>query len=468
MFEIEHEFHGVSLGDERLSQRFERLGKSAAENPDASFPNMFSTHAELEGAYRFFTNERVEWSQLIQIHKDRTWERISGSRLCVVAHDTTDCVFSNHSEKKGLGRVHGTHRWSQGFFGHFSLALKSDNSRMPLGLVGAKFFVRKNQRRKKLRDRKVPNGPQNESYRWLEQVIRVEQENTVGVPLVHVMDRAGDSYELFDGLRQRNSRFVIRICRDRNLGVDEECDKLFEALGEAQAIVCREVPISRRRACKEKNKKRLYPPREKRLARLHFTAKTVTIPRSKGLSTQYSPSLTLNFIHVWEKDPPKDMEPVDWKLVTTEPIEMGAEVEQIVDYYRSRWVIEEYFKAIKTGCQFQKRQQEDLHALLNVLAVFLPIAWWLLAVRTLAKTEQIISSEGWINPIQKRLLEAKYPDLENTLTTLTAVLNAIARLGGHIKYNGPPGWQILFRGYEKLLLMEAGHYLLASSIRCDK
>ena len=35
-------------------------------------------------------------------------------------------------------------------------------------------------------------------------------------------------------------------------------------------------------------------------------------------------------------------------------------------------------------------------------------------------------------------------------------MNAIAQMGGHLKHNGLPGWQVLARGYEKLLLIEEG------------
>ena len=33
---------------------------------------------------------------------------------------------------------------------------------------------------------------------------------------------------------------------------------------------------------------------------------------------------------------------------------------------------------------------------------------------------------------------------------------AIARLGGHIKNNGEPGWIVLGRGFQDLLLLEIG------------
>jgi hypothetical protein len=39
---------------------------------------------------------------------------------------------------------------------------------------------------------------------------------------------------------------------------------------------------------------------------------------------------------------------------------------------------------------------------------------------------------------------------------------AIARLGGHIKNNGDPGWIVLGRGFDALLLLELGATLAIS------
>lgn len=42
------------------------------------------------------------------------------------------------------------------------------------------------------------------------------------------------------------------------------------------------------------------------------------------------------------------------------------------------------------------------------------------------------------------------------MRSLKQVLLAIAAIGGHIKYNGDPGWLTLSRGYTHLLLLTAG------------
>jgi IS4 transposase len=39
--------------------------------------------------------------------------------------------------------------------------------------------------------------------------------------------------------------------------------------------------------------------------------------------------------------------------MTTEAVETAEQVAAVVDAYRARWLIEEFFKALKTGCGFE-------------------------------------------------------------------------------------------------------------------
>src|SRR5206468_1943875 len=84
-------------------------------------------------------------------------------------------------------------------------------------------------------------------------------------------------------------------------------------------------------------------------------------------------------------DPPAGEVPVEWILATSEPIETEAQVLAIIDRYRARWPIEEFFKAINTGCAFEARQLESLDALLIALSLMMPIATNMLLLRTLER-----------------------------------------------------------------------------------
>ena len=176
--------------------------------------------------------------------------------------------------------------------------------------------------------------------------------------------------------------------------------------------------------------------------------------------------LTINVVRVWEANPPPGESPIEWKLLTSEPIESPEDVEEIVDKYRRRWLIEEYFKALKTGCAFEKRQLESLSALEKALAIFLPIAWRLLLLRDLSRAVPTAPASFLLTSTQLEILKALAEKPLTDEPSMEDVAYAIARLGGHLKRNGPPGWQTLGHGFRNLLQAEVGWK--AHQKRCDQ
>ena len=124
------------------------------------------------------------------------------------------------------------------------------------------------------------------------------------------------------------------------------------------------------------------------------------------LKSSLAASLRLHAVRVREVETHGDHEPVERRLLTTEPIESPADVERILDVYRTRWLIEEYFKALETGCAIQQRQLESKHALLNALALFIPIAWRLLRLRTLARGDAEAPATEALTAVQVEVLVA--------------------------------------------------------------
>jgi hypothetical protein len=130
----------------------------------------------------------------------------------------------------------------------------------------------------------------------------------------------------------------------------------------------------------------------------------------------------------------------------------------VVDAYRGRWVIEEYFKALKTGCAIERRQLESAHALQNALAVLAPVAWLLLRLRSVARARPSSPGSRLFSKKQITLLRALALRRRHRLVTAPdarAVMLALAAVGGHLPNNGDPGWQILGRGLDDLLSAES-------------
>ena len=87
------------------------------------------------------------------------------------------------------------------------------------------------------------------------------------------------------------------------------------------------------------------------------------------------PSVNYNVVHVKEIGGPGDGTDVDWLLITTLPIDTIDEILLIIDYYVARWVVEIYFRILKTGCRVEDIQLETTHRLKNCLALYCIIAW---------------------------------------------------------------------------------------------
>jgi hypothetical protein len=65
-------------------------------------------------------------------------------------------------------------------------------------------------------------------------------------------------------------------------------------------------------------------------------------------------------------------------------------------------------------------------------------------------------AEEIVSPIQLDVLRNMGHRPLPEKPTAGEVLLAIAGLGGHLKRNGAPGWQVLSRGYQRLLDYTAG------------
>jgi Transposase DNA-binding/Transposase DDE domain len=442
------EFRDADLGDERLNQRLGLLADRLDQRPGESFPKALND-SELEAAYRFFRNELVTPEGILAPHFRQTARRAAAASQVLVVHDTTQFEFSGQVKREGLGRLI---RPGQGFFGHFSLATTADGTRKPLGLVGLEtvFRLKRTIGTKKW----TPSKRIGESDRWLRSALAVDDLLGGKAKPIHVMDREADSYALLAGLSEAGSNFVIRSFQDRVL-VGQEQAGLRNAARAAKVTLRREVPLSPRPHIPGPKGDR-HPARRHRIAKLSFAAATVEVPRTGESRKAQSKSLRLNIIHVFERHPPPGQPAVEWFLLTNLPISTPEEIAFAVDCYRGRWTIEEFFKALKTGCQYEKRQLETAHSLLNALAILAPVAWRLLLLRHLARTEAKAPATAALTPKQIEVLRAvaKKPLRHNP--TVRDAMMAIAGLGGHLKSNGDPGWLVLGRGMHDLLLLELG------------
>jgi IS4 transposase len=460
------EFSAADFGDARLSRRLIRVAAQAEVAPERSLPKSMGGDAELEATYRFLSNEKVTPEQILAPHVRMTETRCRTAARVVAAHDTSEFAFSG--DREGLGRINET---GQGFFGHFTLAIDGQDGG-PLGVIGLETFVRLDAPHRK-QGRHTERRPERdrESRRWWSQVEHAQQTLQGHPHLIHVMDREADDYTLFARMVGSGIRFVVRLRFDRRLSSEQaELCNISDALTGLEVRFTRNVQLSARLARSGKRPDDAHPSRAARSAKLVVTATRVTIRCPNPAPNTEFPlpaTLALSVVHVREVDAPDGCEPVDWRLITSEPIETNEQIEAVIDDYRKRWLIEEYFKALKTGCAIERRQLTSAHALLNALAIFVPIAWSLLRLRHLTRCAPTAPAKAALTPLQIMLLQQHEKIRMKPDATARDALLAIAKLGGHLKRNGEPGWIVLGRGFDDLLLLELGAHL-AIQARCDQ
>lgn len=447
------EVAGAKLGDARLASRLERMSGSAAIHAGKSLPKQAGSVAALEATYRFLNNEAVTPEAILEPHLQATVARARDQGgVVLVAHDTTEFDFG---DRKQLGELNG-HR--KGFFCHASLVVSADEGHAPLGVVAAENLFRE-QLRNRARGKKSSEG-----LRWQRGFDRATAAMK-GIPCIHLMDREGDAYELMSHIATAaDADFVIRARQDRVLGPGEFA-YLSEALEKSVPLVGRSFPVGKRSLNPSPRHRKRHPPREEHLAKAVITSTSVQVRRP--VAAKSGPAvLPLNVVRVRELLENGDPSAIEWILWTTLPVDTAEQVLAVVDAYRGRWRIEELFKSVKTGCQFERLQLESRRALTNALSVFLPVAWLLLHLRVLSR-DPIAPARAVLSELQIVCLRAVYAKQENkalpAVLSARDVLLALARIGGHLKNNGEPGWLVLNRGLHDVLIAELGALAVAET-----
>jgi hypothetical protein len=456
---VTDDFSAAKLGDPRRTHRVQKVAARLVQAPSAPLPVALGTTAELEGAYRLMNNEHVTFDALMAAHAEATRERAELAKSVLVIHDTTPCTFP-HVDPNELGYLT---TGKPGFPLHLSLVLDAESWRRPLGVVHAEALYRpkpsanKDKSRKTAKkNNKAAHKGEREFDRWLRGMKASSKALGHCNQVVHVADCEADSYELMAGLMDSGDRFVIRVRVDDRRGREADAEQteswstIRQIAQSCEGVLERDVPLSRRKKHNLANQNKAHPPRKSRIAKLRFAATKVRIPRPHRLRDPFAKELEVNLVHVTEPHAPADQPPVDWLLYTTEPIETPEDVARVVDIYRSRWTIEEFNAALKTGCAYEARQFESRKALLTLLAISLPVACELLWLRSRARCTPEAPATEVLTPTQIQVIRALRPNALPKETTCRDALMAVAALGGHVKANGDPGWKVLYRGMTRL------------------
>jgi len=453
-FTWEELFAADGLPDERLRRRACRIAQASLERPGAAMTSAFDLLGDTRTAYNFFANERVTLAGVldspITVVSRALRERAEGATVLNV-QDTTEINLSHLNSMTGLGEI-GNPK-NRGLFLHPSLAVSPEG--VPIGLLSAQVWDRPPGGHGKTKKRKQKAFEDKESLRWWTAI--EESEKRVQRPglLLHEGDRENDIYEVFSRALAEHFRILVRAAQDRR--VEGEHSTLwaqvesFPPVGEARPL---SVPM---RPAKEGK-----PARAARDTSVVIRYGLVTIhePKGSGTAAMYA-------VQVTEVDPPAGVEPIEWLLLTTDPITSGEDAWQRVEWYRCRWRIEEFFQVLKSGCRIEARQFESRSTYEPSLAIAMLVAVRLLSMVKQARATPDAPASAVLSQQEEHVLvmHARAKKMghhcdASPLRLVDAVV-LVAMLGGYKarSCDGPPGWITLWRGLRRLEDMVEGYGL---------
>ena len=168
-------------------------------------------------------------------------------------------------------------------------------------------------------------------------------------------------------------------------------------------------------------------------------------------------------VHVQETKPPAGIKPLEWCLLTSREIGNASDAEQCLTDYALRWRIEDWHRVLKTGCRVQELAHHRVERLERAIAINLIIAWRLMVLVLLGREVPELPAEIMFSDVEIRVLGAWATTIVSAKppSTLGEAVLLVARLGGYPNRNNdpPPGYQVMWRGYQLLIGMCIGYQL---------
>ena len=435
-------FGDCDLGDKRRTKRLVQVAEQIANNPSASLPNQIELWGDLKAAYRLFDREEVTFEAIARPHWELT-RRLAHGR-CLVIGDTTELDFGKNRQITGVGPTgNGS---GQGFLLHNALMVNADTEEI-LGIAGQTIHYRKKKKSKKRENASQRLKRKRESEVWgtvIDQIGKPPEESQ----FVHVFDRGGDNFEVYCRLLQKEGDWVIRASKMSRYvlaGESEERMPIKDYLPQLELLGTYSL------ALRSRDKQ---PARD---ARIEVRVGRIKIPRPPHISPWVAklkqPPIAMNVIEVKEVNAPKGVTPIHWVLFTSLPVKTFDDAWVVIGYYELRWLVEEYHKALKTGCCTESRQLKAAGRLEAFVGLSSVVAVRLLQLKSLARTNPEVPAQRVVPQVWLKMLKLARKGL-NRVHDLTVgqFYREVAKLGGFLgrKSDGEPGWITIWRGWEKL------------------
>jgi Transposase DDE domain len=431
------------------------LHAALVERPGSCIRRLAGTRAREMQFTRFLRNPAVTAAEIAGEAAKATAARVAGCDV-VVIQDTSELALGGRRKKlQGYGPV-GKGGALRGLLLHAVVAADAANGGV-IGLIEAKVSNRTGG--KKVASRRARKTDEKESQRWIDGTIRAAEVVAEAASITGVSDRESDIYEHF-ARRPATMHLIVRACQNRKVITPEKrpSSSLYpymDSLPEHGRFLTT-IPAA--------------PGRKARVAEiaLRFSRIKLCKPRN-GAACGLPASIELTVVDVRETSKPADGDPVHWRLITTYAVADLDQARRIVDLYRMRWIIEEYFHTLKTaGFDIEAADIGDPKVMMNLVAAAAVAA---VTVMQLVKARDGTTGQNLteaFDPADQPILEAASAKLEGKTAkqknphpsgSLAFASWVVGRLGGWTGYYGKPGPQVMRRGLEAFQRIKYGVHL---------
>jgi hypothetical protein len=388
----------------------------------------------------------------------RTSERVV-DREIIVVQDTSELILGGRRAKaNGYGPV-GKGGGTRGLLLHAALALDADNDAL-LGLVDAQVW---NRNKGKVKPRRSRATADKESQRWLSVAARASKALSAARSITVISDRESDIYEHF-AQRPANVELIVRSSWNRKInlpsGASRQLFAFVDGLPEAARFSVT-IPAA--------------PGRKERTAVLALRFSPVTLCKPHPSPAPDLPdTIRLTMVEVREVSSGHDGKPIHWRLLTSHVVASPKKARRIVDLYRKRWTIEEFFRTLKSaGFDIEEADIGDPEVMMKLVAAA--------AVATVTIMQLVRARDGTTKEklaeafeIEDRpVFEALSVQLEGATDrqknphpkgTLAFAAWVVARLGGWTAYYGKPGPKVMRIGIEAFRRIKYGTTLRLKNV----
>jgi Transposase DDE domain len=298
---------------------------------------------------RFLANEKVTLQALLAGWSEQT-EVAAAGRHVLAIQDTSEINFKTTPERRrGLGEI--GKGGGRGVLLHAMLGLDAETDAC-LGLVAGEVWTRAGRIT-------VPHAKrpleEKESRRWLSTAERAKEVLKAAATVTVIDDREGDIYAKWASVATQSFHLLTRSMHDRALAGGAS---LYATAADFPVAEVATIDLMAR------------ANRAARKVELSLRFGRVTIKRPQNAARGLPKSVDLTLIEVVEGSAPADAEPLHWRLLTTHEVSDAASAWRIVNWYKKRWTIEQFFRLIKTqGLQLEDSRLETADRLLKLTAI---------------------------------------------------------------------------------------------------